>query len=130
MGSSSTSSASENDLWNNTHVQLVRDLEKRGTLWRYSNKHLKVWTDQILDGGSSGVSEEPDWEKHMESVIIPPKSKRQSGGSPTQNNNSNQPSFQNTLDMMIALDAKRNDTLQSTLMMILAAQTSSLQVIK
>lgn len=26
--------SAENELWNEMHVRLVRDLEKRGTLWR------------------------------------------------------------------------------------------------
>jgi len=57
MGGPSTVKGSENELWNDTHITLVQDLEKRGILWRYSSKHLKVWTDCIISGNSGGVNE-------------------------------------------------------------------------
>ena len=49
----------ENDLWNDIHCALVRDLEKKGILNRYGVKHLKLWTDQIIEGKSAGIGEEP-----------------------------------------------------------------------
>ena len=33
------------ELWSHCHTNLLRDLEKKGTLWRYNHRHLKVWTD-------------------------------------------------------------------------------------
>lgn len=63
----------ENDLWNDVHCALVRDLEKKGILNRYGVKHLKLWTDQIIKGQSAGVGEEPKWENYIDQVGIPPK---------------------------------------------------------
>ena len=71
-----TATQEQNELWNEIHVNLVRDLERKGLLWRYGVKHLKLWTDIILDGKCSGVGEEPQWEEHLEQVIIPPKSRK------------------------------------------------------
>lgn len=63
----------ENDLWNDVHCALVRDLEKKGILNRYGVKHLKLWTDQIIEGKSAGVGEEPKWENYIDQVGVPPK---------------------------------------------------------
>ena len=71
-----TGTQEENELWNQIHVTLVRDLETKGILWRYGIKHLKLWTDLILDGKCSGAGEEPTWEEYLEPVIVPPKSRR------------------------------------------------------
>ena len=49
----------QNELWNEIHVNLVRDLESKGLLWRYGVKQVKLWTDMIMDGKCSGVGEEP-----------------------------------------------------------------------
>ncbi|KAK3732752.1 hypothetical protein QZH41_001311 [Actinostola sp. cb2023] len=61
-----------NDLWNDLHCDLVRELEKKGTLSRYSVRHLKLWTDYILEGKSAGVGDEPKWEDHIDLVGVPP----------------------------------------------------------
>ena len=66
------SQSSENEVWNELHVQLVRDLEKKGVLWRYGVKHLKLWTDLMLTGQVAGVGEEPEWEQHLDKIITPP----------------------------------------------------------
>ena len=71
-----TATQEQNELWNEIHVNLVRHLERKGLLWRYGVKHLKLWTDMILDGKCSGVGEEPQWEEHLEQVVIPPKSRK------------------------------------------------------
>lgn len=64
-------------MWNDTHVNLVKDLEKRGTLWRYGSQHLKLWTDEIMKGNVGGSNEEPCWENHLsDHLFAPPKSKR------------------------------------------------------
>jgi len=52
---------------------LVRELEKLGKLQRYGHKHLKLWTDLIVEGKNGGVGEEPVWEEHIEVVGVPPK---------------------------------------------------------
>lgn len=63
----------KNELWNDVHCNLVRELEKLGTLQRYGHKHLKLWTDLIIEGKSGGVGEEPAWEKYIDVVGVPPK---------------------------------------------------------
>lgn len=110
LGSSAVGGKPENELWNEVHVTIVRDLEKRGTLWRFSSKHLKVWTDEIVDGNSAGVNEEPDWDKHIEAVTVPPKSRR--SVSPKEQKST--AGINNALEMF-----------QSTLMMMMAAQAST-----
>lgn len=118
----SSSTQLENEEWNDTHVQLVRDLEKKGILWRYSSKHLTLWTDEIINGNSGGINDEPKWEEHIEAVLVPPKSRRQSLNTPKDDRNKSD--LQSTLEMMIALDAKRNQTFQNALMQMVLAQTS------
>ena len=62
-----TATQEQNELWTDEiHVNLVRDLESKGLLWRYGVKHLKLWTDMILGGKCSGVGEEPQWQEHLE----------------------------------------------------------------
>ncbi|XP_028394592.1 uncharacterized protein LOC114518802 [Dendronephthya gigantea] len=68
-----------NDRWNKVHVELRKTLEKAGTLDRYGIPHLSLWTDLIIDGRVSGVSEEPDWSKHLDIVQVQPVPKRLSG---------------------------------------------------
>ena len=77
MGSSfSGKIIADNESWNDIHVALVKDLEKRGTLWRYGTKHLKLWTDEIMSGKSAGINEEPVWEEHIDAVSVLPKMKK------------------------------------------------------
>lgn len=124
MSSSSSANKEENDTWNQTHVHLVRDLERRGSLWRYNTKHLKLWTDDILNGHSSGINEEPDWTKHIEAITVPPKSKRLSG-SPKEQPQSNTVSQTNPVPTTPS-------TLETLLMMMLAqgaCGSTGLQVI-
>ncbi|KXJ07601.1 hypothetical protein AC249_AIPGENE22761 [Exaiptasia diaphana] len=49
---------------------------KKGKLWRYSHKHLKLWTDDIVEGRSYGIGAEPDWTAHIDKVVTPPKTSR------------------------------------------------------
>jgi hypothetical protein len=58
------SNKTENELWNDIHVSLVRDLEKKGIMWRYNISDLKLLTDMIYEGFLSGIGEEPIWEDH------------------------------------------------------------------
>ena len=62
-----------NEIWNNTHIRLVRDLEKKGTFSRYGERHLKLWTDLIVSGTSKGVGDEPLWEEFINEIGVPPK---------------------------------------------------------
>lgn len=50
-----------NDLWNDIHVSLGRDLEKKGIMWRYSLCHMNLWTDLDYEGKLAGIGEEPTW---------------------------------------------------------------------
>ena len=139
MGGSSTSK--ENELWNEVHVSLVRDLEKKGVMWRYNINHLKHWTDAIVDGKSSGVGDEPDWEKCIDVVHVPPKNARSSGASSvnseassssTPNSTVNQSLVNNNSPNLLELfilqsqqrmeiEAKRADVFQSTLLAMMSS---------
>lgn len=115
-----------NELWNDTHVALVKDLEKRGTLWRYGTKHLKLWTDQIVSGNSGGASDEPIWEDHIDAVFAPPKTKR----SPISSKAPVDPSCStNQMLQMMCLQQQRNDMIQTTLLACLANNSQKFQVI-
>ena len=61
----------ENDIWNNVHCSLVRDLEKKGILNRCGVKHLKLWTDEIINGKSTGIGDEPIWQNFIDQVGVP-----------------------------------------------------------
>ena len=114
----------DNEVWTDTHISLVDDLQKRGSLWRYSAKHLKLWTDQMVSGKSGGVNDEPKWEDHISAVSLPPKSKKSPStkgtiipqvATPTATSN-------NLLEMMMLQQQKRSDYMQTAL---LACLTSS-----
>lgn len=133
-------SATENQLWNDVHVSLVRDLEKKGVMWRYNINHLKHWTDQIVDGKSFGVGDEPDWEKCIDIVKVPPKNMRKSlspsvssessfSVSPTSNPTTQPHSTSpNLLEMFMLqsqqrmeIEAKRADMFQNTLLAMMSS---------
>ena len=54
----SESKKKSNGQWNEIHVNLVRNLEKKGTRMRYGTQHLTLWTNMILEGRIS-MEEEP-----------------------------------------------------------------------
>lgn len=58
-----TDTKSENNKWNEVHIDLRKKLEKAGTLNRFGVVHLSLWTDLIMNGIVSGSEEEPDWSK-------------------------------------------------------------------
>lgn len=128
-------SKNDNELWNEMHVSLVRDLEKKGILWRYSTKHLRLWTDLILAGKSSGCGEEPQWELHLEQIIVPPKSRRtsspgSSASSSCSSNNSSASTSQSNGNLMemrllqnqqkIMEDSKRTELFQTALLAMMS----------
>lgn len=123
----STSSSPDNDTWNTIHLTLVRDLESKGIIHRYGAKHLKLWTDMIIDGRSHGIGEEPDWSQHLEEVIVPPKSRRSSvctSPSPsTSTSSTTGDGLQNGLFQLMMMNqqrmeesSRRSEMLQTTLM--------------
>ena len=132
------SQSSENEVWNELHVQLVRDLEKKGVLWRYGVKHLKLWTDLMLTGQVAGVGEEPEWEQHLDKIITPPKSKRHSSStsmstSPSMcSTDSGQPSgimemfFMQNQQRMEA-ESRRAELFQTTLMTMMSSNIAMMQ---
>lgn len=137
-----TGTQEENELWNQIHVTLVRDLETKGILWRYGIKHLKLWTDLILDGKCSGAGEEPTWEEYLEQVIVPPKSRRtctsaSSTSSSSSSNNTSQEeiSTKSFIEMMMMQNQQRMDAermFQQTLLTMMStnfAPTMQNQVI-
>lgn len=66
-----------NDIWNDVHCDLVRELEKKGIITRYNVRHLKLWTDLIVKGKSAGVGNEPNWEEFIDIIGVPPKKRRE-----------------------------------------------------
>jgi len=74
MNQQSTCTGTDNETWNSIYLALVRDLKSKGIKHRYGVKHLKLWTDMIMDGRSQGIGEEPDWSEHLEEVIVSLKS--------------------------------------------------------
>lgn len=66
-----------NDIWNDVHCDLVRELEKKGIITRYNVRHLKLWIDLIVKGKSAGVGNEPNWEKFIDIIGVPPKKRRE-----------------------------------------------------
>ncbi|KAK3699693.1 hypothetical protein QZH41_014667, partial [Actinostola sp. cb2023] len=123
--------AVENELWNDIHCSLVRDLEKKGAVGRYGVKHLKLWTDLIVEGKSTGIGDEPSWEKHLEQIGVPPKSPRDSVRKASPNSVS---STDDLLKAMIVqnqqrleLETKRAETFQNSLMAIMATGVSMFQ---
>ena len=126
----------QNELWNEIHVKLVRDLESRGILWRYGVKHLKLWTDMIIDGKCSGVGEEPQWEEHLEQVIIPPKSRKRSPllSSSTTTSSEGVKSDKSIIELMMLqhqqsmeAESRRADMFQKTLLTMMSSNAVLLQ---
>ena len=126
----------QNELWNEIHVKLVRDLESRGILWRYGVKHLKIWTDMIIDGKCSGVGEEPQWEEHLEQVIIPPKSRKRSPllSSSTTTSSEGVKSDKSIIELMMLqhqqsmeAESRRADMFQKTLLTMMSSNAVLLQ---
>lgn len=133
----SSGTQSENEDWNETHLTLVRDLERKGILWRYGVKHLKLWTDMIVDGNLSGVGEEPEWSEHLEAIVVPPKSRRSTSpqslsmSSSSSTVSTGQPA--NLMEIMVLnqqsmeADSRRSEMLQTTLLSIISSNVAMLQ---
>lgn len=133
-----TGTQEQNELWNEIHVSLVRDLEKKGLLWRYGVKHLKLWTDLIMDGKCCGVGEEPQWEEHLEQVITPPKSKKTNPSSSSSTTGSTSPedkrSDRSIIELMMLqhqqsmqAESRRAEMFQKTLLTMMSANVGLLQ---
>ena len=131
-----TATQEQNELWNEIHVNLVRDLERKGLLWRYGVKHLKLWTDMILDGKCSGVGEEPQWEEHLEQVIIPPKSRKSipSSSSSTTSSSEGGNSDRSIIELMMLqhqqsmkAESRRAEMFQKTLLTMMSSNVALLQ---
>jgi len=110
-----------NDLWNDLHCDLVRELEKKGTLSRYSVRHLKLWTDYILEGKSAGVGDEQKWEDHIDLVGVPPLKRKEKENSVSPNTSS---SADQLLRTMIIQNQHNTQLFQTSLLAILANQQS------
>lgn len=131
-----TATQEQNELWNEIHVNLVRDLERKGLLWRYGVKHLKLWTDMILDGKCSGVGEEPQWEEHLEQVIIPPKSRKSSPSSSSSTTSSSEGgnSDRSIIELMMLqhqqsmeAESRQAEMFQKTLLTMMSSNVALLQ---
>lgn len=116
-----------NDVWNDTHCSLVRELEKKGNLYRYSHRHLSVWTDEIVAGNSNGIYEEPEWEKFIDVVGIPPKERRSSSKYTPKGDEKTSSSTDDLIKAMLVqnqqrmeLETKRTEVFQTSLLALLA----------
>ena len=122
----------ENDLWNDAHCALVRDLERKGTVGRYGVKHLKLWTDLILEGKSAGVGEEPKWENYIDQVGVPPKPARLPA-QPEMSSGQNTATTDDLLKALIIqnqqrleLESKRAENFQNSLLALMANTSPTL----
>ena len=123
--------AGENDLWNEVHCALVRDLEKKGIVNRYGVKHLKLWTDQIIEGKSAGVGEEPKWENYIDQVGIPPKPPARQSPQGEMASKQTTATTDDLLKAMIIqnqqrmdLESKRAETFQNSLLALIANKSN------
>lgn len=121
----------ENDLWNDVHCALVRDLEKKGILNRYGVKHLKLWTDQIIEGKSAGVGEEPKWENYIDQVGVPPKPPARRSPQGEMASKQKAATTDDLLKAMIIqnqqrmdLESKRAETFQNSLLALIANKSN------
>ena len=73
---SATDTKSENNKWNEVHIDLRKKLEKAGTLNCFGVVHLSLWTDLIMNGIASGSEEEPEWFKYRHITSVDPLPKR------------------------------------------------------
>jgi len=117
-----SSTKSNNDTWNDVHCELVRDLEKKGTIVRYSVRHLKLWTDLIIKGTSAGIGDEPHWEEYVDLIGVPPKKRKEISGV-VENHDS---STDELLKAMMIQNQRNTEVFQTSLLALLANQ----QVIK
>lgn len=119
--SSNKEKKSSNDVWNNVHCDLIRELEKKGTISRYSTRHLKVWTDQIVEKKSVGAADEPKWENLIDLVGIPPRQGREKNKEKSPDTSSNT-SGDDLLKTMLFQSQKNAEIFQTSLLAILANQ--------
>ena len=97
---------SENNEWNEVHIDLRKKLEKTGTLNRFGVVHLSLWTDLIMNGIVSGSEEEPDWSKYRHITSVDPLPKWGSGLSVSRMGTS---SSQDTITSLLQQEARRDE---------------------
>ena len=123
----------DNDSWNEVHCMLVRDLEKKGIVGRYGVKHLKLWTDLIVQGKSAGIGEEPKWDDYIDQVGVPPKPPARQT-SQAEKSNSSTTTTDDLLKAMIVqnqqrleLESKRAETFQNSILALMACNSPTIQ---
>ena len=121
------SKASVNEIWNNTHIRLVRDLEKKGIFSRYGVRHLKLWTDLIVSGTSKGVGDEPLWEEFINEIGVPPKGRDEKQNKEKQKDKSNVTTNQ-LLQTIVLQNQAKNETFQNALLAMMNTSMTMLQV--
>lgn len=124
----------ENDLWNEVHCALIRDLEKKCTVNRYGVKHLKLWTDQIIEGKSAGIGEEPQWENYIDKIGVPPKPLARQSPQAEMASKQKTATTDDLLKAMILqnqqrmeLESKRAETFQNSLLALIANKPNPIQ---
>jgi hypothetical protein len=121
------SKASVNETWNNTHIMLVRDLEKKGTFPRYGVRHLKLWTDLIVSGRSKGVGDEPSWEESINEIGVPPKGRDDKQNKEKRKDKSDTTTNQ-LLQTIVLQNQAKNETFQNALLAMMNTSMTMLQV--
>lgn len=93
----------------------------------------------IMDGKCSGVGEEPQWEEHLEQVIIPPKSRKRSASSSTTTSSSTTSpeggkSDRSIIELMMLqhqqsmeAESRRAEMFQKTLLTMMSSNVALLQ---
>lgn len=126
IGDQQKSKAGVNEVWNNTHIHLVQDLQKKGTFTRYGVRHLKLWTDLIVSGKSKGVGDEPPWEDFISEIGVQPKHRSVAGNKDDQdrnNMNTNQ-----LLQTIVLQNQVKNESFQNTLLAMMNTSMTMFQV--
>ena len=121
------SKASVNEIWNNTHIRLVQDLEKKGIFSRYGVRHLKLWTDLIVSGTSKGVGDEPLWEEFINEIGVPPKGRDEKQNKEKQKDKSNVTTNQ-LLQTIVLQNQAKNETFQNAVLAMMNTSMTMLQV--
>lgn len=124
-GKEKKSKADSNEIWNSTHIRLVRDLEKKGTYTRYGVRHLKLWTDLIVSGKCKGFGDEPAWEEFISEIGVPPKSRtvEQKKNEQEMKDNTSQ-----LLQTIILQNQTKKETFQNALLAMMNTSVTLLQV--
>ena len=121
------SKAGVNEILNNTHITLVRDVEKKGTFPRYGVRHLKLWNDLIVSGKSKSIGDEPSWEEYISEIGVPPKD-RNAVRKTDQHKDTTDVTTNQLLQTIVLQNQQKNETFQNALLAMMNTNMTMLQV--